>query len=320
MIKTYSLLSTVFFTMLFSVSILGQQDVNFALYKYHMNIINPAFTGSQEGTFVNSSFRSQWAGVADAPRIQAVSLGVPSVEKRLNYGALFYNDKTFVEQLSRFYANFSYRLRLQSEMDLYLGLGFGGQNFALNFDSLQNVNPIGDQFLSSYSRFTPNVGVGAYLKAKNFYVSLSAPKLFQTKRFNEKSGFINTARDLVHIYGSIGRNVPLSTDWIWVNSVLVRYVDNAPWSFVTNTGLSFKNNEFTLGYQWDSSLAATLMVKDIGFISVGYSYQFPSRSALAALTKGSHELLIKIRLGKSADTIEIEEGSEEETKNFENKI
>ena len=62
------------------------------------------------------------------------------------------------------------------------------------------------------------------------------------------------------------------------------------------------------------------MVKDIGFISVGYSYQFPSKSALAALTKGSHELLIKIRLGKSADIIEIEEGSEEETENFENKI
>ena len=177
MIKTYSLLSTVFFTVLFSGSILGQQDVNFALYKYHMNIINPAFTGSQEGTFINSSFRSQWAGVADAPRIQAVSLGVPSVEKRLNYGALFYNDKTFVEQLSRFYANFSYKLRLQPEMDLYLGLSFGGQNFALNFDSLQNVNPIGDQFLSSYSRFTPNVGVGAYLKAKTF-MFLSLPQNF----------------------------------------------------------------------------------------------------------------------------------------------
>ena len=179
MIKTYSLLSTVFFTVLFSGSILGQQDVNFALYKYHMNIINPAFTGSQEGTFINSSFRSQWAGVADAPRIQAVSLGVPSVEKRLNYGALFYNDKTFVEQLSRFYANFSYKLRLQPEMDLYLGLSFGGQNFALNFDSLQNVNPIGDQFLSSYSRFTPNVGVGASLTSAGVWTNASSI-LFKT--------------------------------------------------------------------------------------------------------------------------------------------
>jgi len=76
MIKTYSLLSTVFFTVLFSGSILGQQDVNFALYKYHMNIINPAFTGSQEGIFINSSFRSQWAfGLPSTDSGNAIQVG-----------------------------------------------------------------------------------------------------------------------------------------------------------------------------------------------------------------------------------------------------
>lgn len=155
MIKNYFFTVFAFFILVSPQGLVAQQDSHFALYKYHMHIINPAYTGSQQGAFVNSTFRSQWAGVADAPRIQAISLGIPSNEKRLNYGALFYNDKTFVEQLSRFYANFSYRVPLDTGSDLYLGLSAGGQNFALNFNFLQNVNPLGDQFLNDYSLSIP---------------------------------------------------------------------------------------------------------------------------------------------------------------------
>ena len=296
---------------LFPTYFFAQQDSHFALYKYHMQIINPAYTGSQQGTYVNSTFRSQWAGIEDAPRIQAFSLGIPSIEKRLNYGALFFNDKTFIEKRSRFYANFSYRLTLNPENDLYLGLSAGGQNFALNFDTLQNVDLRGDQFLTSFSRFNPNLGVGAYLKAENYYFSLSIPRLFQTKRFNESSGFTSTTQDLVHIYGSLGGKISLRTDWSWVNSALVRYVANAPWSVVLNSGLAYKSNELTLGYQWDSSLAATLMIQEVGFVSIGYSYQFPTSNALANLTGGNHEILLKIRLGKSEEEAVPEESSEE---------
>lgn len=95
----------------------------------------------------------------------------------------------------------------------------------------------------------------------------------------------------------------------------MRYVDNAPWSVVTNTGLAYKNNELTLGYQWDSSFAATLMVQDIGFISVGYSYQFPTAGALASIVGGNHEILLKIRLGK-AGTAEVPEEPTEESENI----
>ena len=313
--QNYSSKVFVSIVLLCSCLLTAQQDSHFALYKYHMHIINPAFTGSQEGAFINSTYRSQWAGVSDAPRIQVISLGIPSTEKRLNYGALFYNDKTFVEQFSRFYANFSYRVSLDSKTDLYLGLSAGGQNFRLNFSSLKNVNPGSDQFLSSFSRFNPNLGVGGYLKTENFYLSLSIPKLFQTKRFNENFGYASSGRDLVHVYGSAGVNIPLTTDWFWVNSGLIRYVQNAPWSILVNSGLAYKNNELTLGYQWDSSVAATLMIQNIGFISVGYSYQFPTGS-LASITGGNHELLLKIRLGKSDSAKEVQEETNEEIQNI----
>lgn len=289
----------------------GQQDAHLALYPYHMQVLNPAFTGSQGGTFINSTFRSQWIGIDDAPRIQAISLGIPSTEKRLNYGALFYNDKTFIEQQTRFFANFSYRIPLNDVYDVYLGLSAGGENFAVNFDSLQNVDLTGDQYLTTFSRFNPNLGVGVYLKSEKFYAALSTPKLFQTKRFNNDSGFATTARDLVHLFGFVGGKIPLSTDWFWVNTALFRYVARAPWSVVTNTGLAYKNNELTFGYQWDASFAGTLLIQANDFLSFGYSYQFQSSNTLASLSNGNHELLIKIRIGKNAAEETQEEPSSE---------
>lgn len=170
----------------------GQQDAHLALYPYHMQVLNPAFTGSQGGTFINSTFRSQWIGIDDAPRIQAISLGIPSTEKRLNYGALFYNDKTFIEQQTRFFANFSYRIPLNDVYDVYLGLSAGGENFAVNFDSLQNVDLTGDQYLTTFSRFNPNLGVGVYLNQKNFM------PLFLLLSYFKPSGLI-TILDLLHL-------------------------------------------------------------------------------------------------------------------------
>ena len=69
-------------TALLLVSAMGfaQQDFFLALYKYHMNVFNPATKGTQEDAFLSTSYRSQWVNVGDATRIQAISLGFPSGE------------------------------------------------------------------------------------------------------------------------------------------------------------------------------------------------------------------------------------------------
>ena len=108
-----------------------------------------------------------------------------------------------------------------------------------------------------------------------------------------------------------GGKIPLSTDWFWINTALLRYVAYAPWSVVTNTGLAYKSNELTFGYQWDASFAGTLLIQANDFLSFGYSYQFQSSNTLASLSNGNHELLIKIRIGKSAAEETQEEPSGE---------
>ena len=274
----------------------AQRDSHLAMYKYHMQTINPAFTGTQGSIFLNTTYRRQWNALDNGPLVRAVSLGIPGETKRLNYGLLLFNDQTFIERKTQFFANFSYQLVLNDTWDLYLGLNAGGENFGVDFNELKNVDARGDRSLENFSRFHPNVGVGLYLRSEALYFALSAPKLLQSKLFKDQEGISTTATDRMHLYATAGIKRPVSGSWFWVASALARYVHAAPWSVVLNTGLAYNNYEFNIGYQWDSSYSAAFMLQTDTFLSFGYSYQFPSASALNSLTGGNHELLVKIRL------------------------
>lgn len=293
----------------------AQQDVHLALYKYHSHIFNPAVFGSEEGTFLSTSYRSQWTGIKDAPRIQAISLGFPSGEKRAGYGLLVTNDQTFIEQQTRFFANYSYRLPL-TEGNLYLGISAGGNNFSVNFNALDNLEAIGDSQFQNFSRFNPNVGLGVYLQKERFFLSLSIPQLLSTKRFKEGQGLVTSARDRPHFYAITGVDIPINDDWSWVSSGLFRYVSDAPLSAVVNTGASYRKLEMTVGYQINAGITGTFMIREMqnsGF-ALGYSYQVPTVGQLQTLTGGNHEILLRIRLAKTKTPQElIEEEAEDET-------
>ena len=136
--------SLLLFSLLSTALATAQQDFELALYNYHTGVYNPAFIGTQNGSFLNTSFRSKWFGIKDAPRIQAITVGFPSGEKRAGYGLLVTNDDTFIERQTRFFGTFSYRLPLDDTWNLHLGLSAGGNNFSVNFDELSNLQQVGD--------------------------------------------------------------------------------------------------------------------------------------------------------------------------------
>ena len=107
----------------------AQQDAFFSLYRHHLNIINPAAAGTQEGNYLNMSLRSQWLGIDGAPETQAISYGMPTNGNRVGIGFSLINDQTFIEKQTQFYANFSYRLPLSDHLDLFLGLCAGANGF-----------------------------------------------------------------------------------------------------------------------------------------------------------------------------------------------
>jgi type IX secretion system PorP/SprF family membrane protein len=294
-----------FFTcLLCSVFTFAQQDVHLSLYRHHINVFNSAYTGVSEYSSIKTSFRSQWSGIKNAPRVQAVSFSMPSADKRVGYGLLITNDKTFIERQTKFFANFSYRLPLPNKGNLYLGINAGGNSLSVDFNGLKNLASNKDNQFQSYSNFNPNVGVGAYLERETFFISLSIPELLSTKRNKDNVGLVTSARDRPHVYWIGGVKIPIQQDWTWVGSTFFRFVSDAPISTVMNTGVLYKTVKATIGYQFNAAVVGTLLFQTQGAFAFGYSYQAPTAGNISSLTGGNHELLLKIKLGANSTPTE----------------
>ena len=84
----------------------GQQESYYSLYRYNMNVINPAFAGADASNMLSFTSRSQWASVQDAPRTLAFAYS-SARENNVGLGLSLVSDKVFVEQQTFAYIDFS---------------------------------------------------------------------------------------------------------------------------------------------------------------------------------------------------------------------
>ncbi len=289
-VMTYFLLSTAMSW--------AQQEAHYNLYRYHLNLLNPAVVGAAQESFVNLSLRSQWIGVEDAPETQALSLEIPNKGKRLNYGFSLINDHTFVERQTQLFADFSYQLPLSSAGHyLFLGLKAGGTSLRISASDLEVFgSDLADPLLEDTSNFVPNIGMGVYLKTPNYFLSLSVPRILSTERFRFNDGQVTRAADRPHLYAAAGVYKKLSTDWTLSPAFLVTYLAQAPISYTTDVLFTYKRRldlgvQYSKGFGVGVSAAFQLSPK----IEFGYVYMTPT-AAQAQLRWGTHEWVMKIRL------------------------
>ena len=83
------------FTFLISNKAEAQQDPNFTLYNFNMNIINPAYAGIKDSPELNLVYRRQFIGIDDAPRTISMSYS-KGVGKNLGLGISVINDNVFI--------------------------------------------------------------------------------------------------------------------------------------------------------------------------------------------------------------------------------
>ena len=73
--RNYNYILTVLLFVM-SSTLFAQQESTFSFYKYHMNMVNPAYVGMDKETLGTSSIRTQWTGIESAPKTQALSFGM----------------------------------------------------------------------------------------------------------------------------------------------------------------------------------------------------------------------------------------------------
>ena len=287
--------------------VFSQQESYYTLYRYNMNVINPAYAGALGKNVFAFTSRRQWSSMQDAPSTLAFSYSSER-ENNVGLGLSVVSDKVFIEQQTFAYVDFSYKLDMESTQ-LYLGLKAGGNFYSADPRALSTYSPT-DPAQQELSSFNPNVGAGAFLKGEIFWASFSIPRLFNVKRENDNLAV--TAKDRVHSYLGGGVDLPIGSGLLIKPSVMMRKVKGLP---VTTdfTGMLSWQNQFDVGISYRTSSAFGLLaVVSLGGFDIGYAYETPTVSSLSQLNLRTHEIVLRISLGEGDQSTEQgPEGQEE---------
>ncbi|MBQ4822863.1 type IX secretion system membrane protein PorP/SprF [Aquimarina sp. MMG016] len=290
-------LNYIFFVLMLSflVQTHAQQDPHFSMYRYNMNVITPAYAGTNQTLETLFSVRSQWVRVNGAPETFHFNINSP-VGKNVGIGLNVITDRVFVLDETHVYADFSYKIKLAESLDLYAGVKAGGT--FLNIDLLKLDVENDPLFSENVSSFNPNVGVGFYFKSEKYFITLSAPSLLSNDRY-EKDG-VNpvSADDDLQMFLGGGYEWYLSDAFKVVPSTLIKAVPGAPTSIdLTLSGTYKERLELGTNYRLDESITLFLTAARFlqGRLDFGYAYEFTTADT-RRYNNGSHEVILKLRL------------------------
>ncbi|PKV49353.1 type IX secretion system PorP/SprF family membrane protein [Aquimarina sp. MAR_2010_214] len=272
----------------------AQQDPHFSMYRYNMNVITPAYAGINGSLEALFAVRSQWTGVKDGPETLNFNINSP-VGDKIGVGLTAISDKVFVLDETHLYADFSYKIKINEELNLHAGVKAGGSFLKINLNEVGiEDDPL---FTQNVNTFNPNVGVGFYLKAKKYYISLSAPGLLSNDRY-EKEGLnpVSASDDLQMFLGG-GYDFDLNTDFKFRPSVLGKVVNDAPISLDITSSILYKERiELGANYRLDESITGFFTANFLeNILSIGYAYEHVT-SGINTYTSGTHEVILKFKL------------------------
>lgn len=287
-------------TFLLIGTLYAQQEPNYSLYRYSMNVINPAYAGADGKTSLTGNMRSQWVDVQDSPETQSFFFAAP-VGKRVGLGLSVVNDRTFVEKDTKFNVDFSYQVPLSDNTNLFLGLKAGGSTYYVDRAGLSNyeIFPSDPALDNIDTGFRPNVGIGGYLLNEKYFISLSMPSLLLSESINTNDGRVTYSTDKTHIYLSGGYNFTLSESVEFRPYTMIKYVGGSPLSVDINAAFRFFSR-FELGaaYRTDEAIIGLVVLDLADWATIGYAYEGSTRSEISGVSQGTHEILFRLNFNK----------------------
>lgn len=284
-----------FIILFFYKDIAAQQDAQYTQYMYNMSVVNPAYATANLGVVnFGTLYRTQWAGAVGAPKTLTFFAHTP-FNKKVELGLSLISDDIgdgLVKE-NNFYADFAYLLKLDEKHSLSLGIKAGISTFDTNFNGLrlpefQDDVAFNDNINSSF----PNIGIGAFYFAENYYAGISAPNLLSSKHLENNEGIAKIGAEEIHVFITGGYVLELNDQLKFKPSFMARGVKGAPLVFDISANVLFNDRfEGGLSYRLDDSVSALFNIKALPSMRIGYAYDY-TLSNLGSFNSGSHEIFV----------------------------
>ncbi len=270
----------------------AQQDPNFTLYNFNMNIINPAFAGIKESPELNLVYRSQFLGIDDAPRTISMAYS-KAMGKNIGFGVSVITDKVFVLNQTDLAIDISYKIQVGEKTNLYFGLKAGGgfTNIDLTRANNQGIDPL---FSENQDFFNPHIGAGINIQNEKYFISISTPNLLMGKRYEKQGNTPSIAVDKSHYYIGGGYNFRINEDLSLMPRLMIRTVEGAPTSYDVGTSLDIQNKfQAGINFRVDEMTSFYLLLQVVDKLKLGAAYDMTTSDVNLVNDDGSLELILK---------------------------
>jgi len=139
-------------------------------------MINPAYAGSREALTAALSYRLQWMGIDNAPRLQSVSLHTPMKNDKVALGLNAQFMQYGITNSSSLYAIYAYHIRLKTGK-MSFGLKAGVDMSNTDYKGLRDID-LTDPVIPNDGKLAyvfPNVGAGVYYFSDKIFAGVSVP-------------------------------------------------------------------------------------------------------------------------------------------------
>ena len=277
----------------------AQQQEQFTQFMFNQLDVNPAYAGSRGVPSLMAIYRAQWLGFDNAPRNILANFNAPLFDDRVGFGLGLSNQNIGVMNTWDVSMAYSYNIPFSETTSLRFGLQGSLRQLSVDFlDPSVIIRQSNDPSVltAESSKFSGNVGLGVYFSTKQFYIGASVPSLYPTEiGFNSTAPLI--AQESPHYYLMSGAMIPLTSKMDFKPSLLLKYVQNAPFDADLNLSLVFSKMihagiSYRLGGDGSGeSVDLTLFyqAKHLGF-GIGYDYTL---SDIQEHSNGSLEALVR---------------------------
>lgn len=271
-------------------------------YYANMFVTNPAFTGTGETTNAFITHRSQWTGIAGAPQTSYLTVDGPIEAQNIGLGLKLYSDVTDITSRMGAFANYSYKLKINDDNNLFIGLSAGMLNNRIDF-SKAVVRDTDDPFLFSQPQsktvFSADLGL-AYVW-KKLEVGFCVPQLIGNKiKYKTTSGddsYYNLER---HYQGSLKYtfDVIKEKEITAYPLIMVKAAPGAPLQYDINAVVDWKKYGWVgITYHSNYAIAASIGLRYKN-LAIGYAYDL-GISQIKSYTGSSSEFLLRYTFGNN---------------------
>lgn len=299
--------------MMFVLNLSAQQDAQYTQWMFNKLSLNPGYAVSSDYACASALHRSQWVGLEGAPVSQSLNVRVPFQGKNVGVGLSVNHDKIGPTNSWTVSGIYAYRIDFGENRSLGIGLQGTLRSYRVNYtDAVTIQSGDGSIPTTNESRTIPNFGAGLYYYTPKFFIGLSAPRILEGDLtfFNNGTGNTDFSREEAHIFLMAGVVFDLNDAIKLKPSILLKYVDDAPFDADLHASLIFYDTfwagaTYRLGGVADSpgeSLDIVLQLQLSRAIRLGFAYDF-TLSKVRDYSDGTFEVVLDYCLNPGNDRL-----------------